>query len=229
MLPDPLYEAAKAVAPYGDDEHVRAITRACLDTGHRILQIHKLGATDAAHVAALLALADLPYGAAVLDAGCGVGAVAELMAEQRPDLSITLLNVSPAQLAMCPDGFPKIAASFHEIPVPAGSFDAVMFLYSIGHAQIETALAEAARVLHPGGVLFIYDLTAVDPARVISSLGYVPLSIPRVLKAASPLFHQGHVRIPQTTIDGFFEVMDRETYAHVFEGVHPVTYRMVRR
>ena len=229
MLPDPLYEAAKAVAPYGNEEHVRAITRACVDAGHRVLQIHRLGATDAEHVAALLELADLPHGAAVLDAGCGVGAVAALMAEQRPDLHITLLNVSPAQLAMCPPPFPQIAASFHDIPVPDASYDAVLFLYSIGHAQIETALAEAARVLRPGGVLFIYDLTATDPSRVIAALGYVPHSTSRLLKAAASFFHKEHVCIPETTVDRFFEIMDRDTYADIFKGVHPVIYRMVRR
>jgi hypothetical protein len=52
--------------------------------GIRILQGNRLGDTDAAHVAALLALMALPEGALIADIGCGFGEVARLMRGQRP-------------------------------------------------------------------------------------------------------------------------------------------------
>lgn len=224
-----IHDAACKAAPYGDDAEVGRITRDLVAAGHRLFQIHRLADTDAEHVAALLALADLPIGAAVLDAGCGVGSVAEMMASQRPDLSITLLNVSRAQLEMCPEGFPQIEASFHEVPVPAGSFDAVLFLYSLGHGRLHKALSEAARILRPGGVVFIYDLMTPAPERVASTLGYVPHSAGNVLEAAASCgLAVTSAAIPQTNVDEFLTVLPRASYDWVFAGVAPVYYRMVK-
>lgn len=227
---DALHEQAKAVAPYGDEEAVRRLTLECVAAGHRVLQIHKLAEDDAEHVAALLDLMRLPERAEVLDAGCGVGAVAELMQKQRPDLSITLLNVSPAQLSMCPDGFRKIEASFHDIPALSASFDAVLFLYSLGHARLEVALAEAARVLRPGGVAFVYDLTAEDPSRVVQALGYVPHAVDRVKAAATSAgLTVERAFAPETTVAQFVRFVGQSAYDAIFDGVSPAVYRMVKR
>jgi ubiquinone/menaquinone biosynthesis C-methylase UbiE len=226
---DALHEAAAAVSPYGDEEKVRRLTLECVQAGHRVLQIHKLAQDDAEHVAALLDLMGLPEGAEVLDAGCGVGAVAELMQKARTDLRITLLNVSPAQLAMCPDGLPKIAASFHDIPALSASFDAVLFLYSLGHGRPEVALAEAARVLSPGGSVFVYDLWADDPSRMIQALGYIPHTPARVTAAAGAAgLTVERAFSPNTTAAQFIAFVGQDAYDAVFEGVSPVIYRMVK-
>lgn len=68
----------------------RRCTAEVVGRGIRILQIHRLAGSDAAHMARLLDLADLPYGASLFDAGCGVGAPAEHIAALRPDLRLTL-------------------------------------------------------------------------------------------------------------------------------------------
>jgi ubiquinone/menaquinone biosynthesis C-methylase UbiE len=168
------YERARQIAPYGDDDNVRAVTRELVRLGFPVFQSHKLAPTDREHVAVLLRLFDPPHGAEVLDAGCGVGAVASLRVELRPDLLFSLLNISAAQLELAPDAMPKIRGDFQDMPVPAASFDAVMFNFTLGHGLLDACFSEAARVLRPGGVLFVYDLTSNDHAHIIPRLGYRP-------------------------------------------------------
>ena len=128
------------------------------ERGLDILQPFRFGATDEKHIAVLLEAAQFPSGACVLDVGCGIGACAQAMHEQRPDLVFTLLNFSEAQLADCPDGFEKIKADAHALPFDDNSFDAVMFNAALGNMDAQVALAEATRVLKPGGVLFLNEL-----------------------------------------------------------------------
>ena len=164
------------VAPYGNDDTVRTVTREIVRLGGAVLQTHKLAMNDRDHIAALLYYFDPPAGAHVLDAGCGVGAVAALMTERRPDLRFSLLNISAAQLEMAPDSMSKLHGDFQKMPVESAAFDAVMFNYSLGHGLLDACIGEAARVLRPGGVLFIYDLTTNDHAHVIPLVGYRPHS-----------------------------------------------------
>lgn len=130
-----------------------------IERGVRLLHIWKLAATDAAHCSILLDHLNPAPGARILDAGCGVGEVARLMREQRPDLDFTLLNISQAQLDLAPPNMPQLLASFDDIPAPDESFDAVMFNHAICHAaDWLTTFREAARVLRPGGRVLIYDM-----------------------------------------------------------------------
>jgi len=142
--------------------------------GGAVLQTHKLADNDRDHAAALLEHFDPPMRAHVLDAGSGVGAVASLMTELRPDLRFSLLNISAAQLELAPGSMVKIHGDFQRMPVADAAFDAVMFNYSLGHGLLDACIGEAARVLRPGGVLFIYDLTTDDQAHVIPLVGYRP-------------------------------------------------------
>ena len=222
------YELARHVAPYEDDDVVRQMTQQVVQAGHRILQIHMLGSNDDEHIASLLSVLNPPPGAVVLDAGCGVGAVAELMAQQRPDLEFVLLNISPAQLAMCPDRFRKLEASFHDIPLPDASVDVVMFCYSLGHGRLDTALGEAARVLRPGGILFIYDITVPQPgSRIVVTMGYVPHPARDVVAVAERCGFVAEMAMEPagTSTDGFVTTFGRETF-DVFTGARPVIYRM---
>lgn len=111
---------AHAIAFYENDALVGEMTVALVAEGQRILQIFRFSEDDAEHVAALATLARFPNSAHVLDIGCGVGAVAEIMHALRPDLSFTLQNCSAAQLALCQD-FPKIHGDMEAIDAPDGA------------------------------------------------------------------------------------------------------------
>lgn len=125
--------------------------------GLRLLQGHRLGASDYRHTMSLLDRMAPEQGEQILDVGCGFGEPARLMAAARPDLRFTLLNVSAVQLRYAPKAMPRVGADAHKLPFPAASFDRVMFLYSLCHMRPLQAFMEAARVTRPGGGLFIYD------------------------------------------------------------------------
>jgi SAM-dependent methyltransferase len=224
------FERARAIAPYGDDARVGHVTRMLVSHGSAILQTHKLAATDREHVAALLDVFDLPQGAGVLDAGCGVEAVAEIMASIRPDLDFTLLNISGAQLEMAPAGMAKVRADIHVLPFRSGGFDAVMFNYSLGHGLLDTCLAEAARVLRPGGIVLVYDLATDDHDYLIDRLGYRPHSRHEVLAAAGRHgLSADVVENPPGNTDDFIRLVGSEAFAAFgFARAWPMVYRFTK-
>jgi SAM-dependent methyltransferase len=98
-------------------------------------------------------LAYLPEAAAVIDVGCGPGTITAGLAS--PSTTVLGVDANAAQLVAHP-GVWFVAATATELPCPDGSFD-VYF----SHALFEhlpdpaAALAEAHRVLRPGGRLAI--------------------------------------------------------------------------
>jgi ubiquinone/menaquinone biosynthesis C-methylase UbiE len=222
------YERASAVAPYGDDSKVGDITRETLRRGHAVLEIHRLGRSDLEHVSALLDHMRPKHGARLLDVGCGVGAVAQHMRSLRPDLAITLLNVSPSQLALCPASFPRVAGCMMDLPFARGQFDVLAYLYSLGHGLVDATLKEAARLLEPGGSVFIYDIAAADTAPLIELVGYVAHPVERVLRAARRWgFDLAFFDIPATSTEAFAELVGPQMMSF-FAGVLPVLYRFTR-
>ena len=142
---------------YANDALVNLVTLQLLAGGWRILQIFQKD-TEEDHVDFLLERFQ-PVGRTVLDVGCGTGDVARLMNKRRPDLKFHLLNFSPSQLALCPEHFDRIHADAHNIPLPDNAVDNVMACYVMGHLRKNEALREFERVVKPGGVIFIYDVT----------------------------------------------------------------------
>ncbi len=88
--------------------------------------------------------AALPAGtASVLDVGCGDGLVARLLLEARPGLHVEGIDV----LLRPGAHLPVTRFDGRQVPHPDGSFDVVMLVDVLHHAEAPTALlAEAARV-----------------------------------------------------------------------------------
>jgi len=94
----------------------------------------------------------------VLDAGCGKGRFARVLAERNPGARVTGLDLSEAMLRFTPAGINKVAGSMNELPFADSAFDAVYATESLEHAvDIEGAIAGLCRVLKPGGKLAIID------------------------------------------------------------------------
>lgn len=215
---------------YDDDTNVGEVTRHLVARGLSILQFHYLANDDRSHVRKLLELFDPPHGAIVLDAGCGVGAVAELMHELRPDLQFLMLNISAAQLAMCPAHFEQIHASFEKMPLHDASVGGVMFNYSLGHGDLERTIAEAERVLRPGGVLFIYDLSSNDPSPMERALEYTPHLARDVIRTALIAgLELKDNKTPSDTVTGDRLGIATDEQRNALTTAFPIYYRFVKR
>lgn len=83
----------------------------------------------------------LPAGASVLDVGCGNGLVASLLQQRRPDITVSGVDVLVQATTFIPvqpfDGL--------RLPFADGSFDVVMFVDVLHHADDAMALLREAR------------------------------------------------------------------------------------
>lgn len=108
-------------------------------------------------------------GKRVIDVGCGDGALTRLMARQ--GAHVLGVEVSPRQLAKARAGEPVADETFVEgvaeaLPAEDASIDIVVFFNSLHHVPVAgqpQALAEAARVLRPGGLLYVCEPIAEGP------------------------------------------------------------------
>jgi SAM-dependent methyltransferase len=110
-----------------------------------------------------------------LDTGCGTGRYTQLLRALLPDGSLLAASdVSAAMLAQLRAGnrgralgvAPLLSAA-EELPFRAASLDLVTAFNCVHHFDLGRFLAAAARVLRPGGQLFIYTRTPQQNARTI--------------------------------------------------------------
>ncbi|XVJ69963.1 MAG: methyltransferase domain-containing protein [Rhizobacter sp.] len=214
-----------------DISAVEKETQGFLDGGMRVMNAFLLADNEVEHAAALLDSMAPPVGATVLDAGCGVGAVAELMHDIRSDLQFKLLNVSRLQLDHCPSGMERIHGDYDAVPLPDASVDVVMFNFSICHANDwQVTLREARRVLREGGTLFIFDMVrrSGDNAlmsKILAASAYPGWQIAEAGKRAG--FRLDRAEIHQPKVERLRDVMG-DGYDSVVGDVLPATFRFVR-
>ena len=125
-------------------------------------------------------LESLPQDGHILDVGTGPGRLLVELAARRSD--IRLAGVDPSadmvnhatrrlQNAALDDRADLRVASAEDLPFPNDTFNAVVSTLSSHHwADPHRAVAEQARVLRPGGALWIVDLRGVAPAAVTQAL-----------------------------------------------------------
>ncbi len=160
-----------------DRRHLYAIRAAREETAEAYFARHAaewdklrlLHAADEPVEAALLkALAPGQHGL-VLDIGTGTGRMAELLAPGALhvtgfDKSPEMLRIARARLQHLPtDTFDFVQGDFLALPFADAAFDTVLFHQVLHYAQQPGAvLAQAARVLRPGGRIAIVDFAAHD-------------------------------------------------------------------
>ena len=129
-----------------------------------------------ADIIGLLALLDETW--RVGDLGCGTGGLSELLAPYAG--SVVAVDDSPAMISAAR----KRLASFDNVVVRPGSLEAlpiedesldVALLFLVLHYVVEPelAIAEAQRVLKPGGRLIIVDMMPHDRQDLLDEMGHV--------------------------------------------------------
>jgi SAM-dependent methyltransferase len=149
---------------------------------------HGFNPTWQRHVAAYARCAPLLPAGRVLDVGCGIGHSYELLAPRET----VGLDLDPRVLAG--QERETRVGDMRALPFGGGSFAAVLSVQAIEHVpDPERALAEARRVLEPGGVaVFVTPnrLTFGSPGEVIDPYHYLEFSAEELRSRCEPFFER---------------------------------------
>jgi len=122
--------------------------------------------------------------AQLIELGCGAAHLGRKLLERYPGAQLTGLEVDVRQqaknLALPRARLTFVTAGAQAIPRPDASFDGALMLKSLHHVPLEVmdqALAEVARVLKPGGWLYVsepvYDGALNDVVKLYNDEGVV--------------------------------------------------------
>ncbi|WP_194163490.1 class I SAM-dependent methyltransferase [Mycolicibacterium sp. P1-5] len=142
----------------------------------------------------------LPDGAEVLDVGTGPGALVSELARRRPDLHLVGIDLSADMVSVARRNLSEFgdrASAQHgdatDLPFGADAFDLVVTSFSSHHwDDPAAAIPELARVLRPGGRLYIYDF------------GFAPFGIITETARSQGLFESNPVRSTQIRTGALF-------------------------
>lgn len=124
----------------------------------------------------------------VLEIGAGSGAMAYGLLSSYPGVTMTVTDVDPqmvcaaaGQLAPFGDRVTARRADATALPFPRCSFDTVLSWIMLHHTlKWEQALAEAVRVVRPGGHVVGYDLLSTAPLRLLHQAEGAPFRMMRL-------------------------------------------------
>jgi SAM-dependent methyltransferase len=131
----------------------------------------------------------------IIELGCGNARLARTLLQRYPGTRVTGLEVDARQhaknLADPQDNLNFIAAGAQAIPLADAAFDLALMLKSLHHVPLSAmaqALDEVARVLRPGGYLFvsepIYDGAMNEVIRLYNDEGVVRAAAQAALDGA---------------------------------------------
>jgi len=150
------------------------------------------GRTWEATARALIGLLELGD---VLDVACGDGVLAELLVDHARsvtgvDISATLIGAARRRLQDSPS-VRFLEGDMHALPLESGSFDHVFLMHALAYTRSpQKVIAEAARLLRPGGRLVIAALNAHRYKAAMQAydhvnLGIAPAALRKLLESAA--------------------------------------------
>lgn len=132
--------------------------------------------------------------AKVLDVGCGAGFLSNALAEDGFETVGIDLSNSSLEIARQTGKAHYIQANAYSLPFPKASFDAVCAMDILEHVEVPSLLvAEAARVLKPGGLFFFHTFNRNPLSYLVIIKGvewFVPNTPPNM--HVYPLFIRPH-------------------------------------
>jgi len=148
----------------------------------------------------------------VVDLGCGTGTMARVLAPLvrrvvAVDREPAMLEAARARLEDRPN-LEFVEADVTDLPLPADSMDVALAFLLLHHVEAPArVLAEAARVLRPGGRVLVLDMVAHDHAEYVQEMGHRHLGFDAVdverVAAAAGLTVRSHRKLdPETTAKG---------------------------
>ncbi|MBX3618732.1 MAG: class I SAM-dependent methyltransferase [Rhizobacter sp.] len=131
----------------------------------------------------------------IIELGCGAAHLARALLTRYPGCTVTGLEVDERQhaknLARPQERLHFVAAGAQAIPAPDASFDLALMLKSLHHVPqplMAAALGEVARVLRPGGLLYVSEPVYAGPfnevIRLFNDEGVVRAAAQAALDAA---------------------------------------------
>lgn len=216
-----------------DQAKLTQASRLALARNLRVLQGYRLAPNDHDHVHRLLDLMDPDENTTWLDIGSGFGEPARIMHRLRPDLKFWLVNNNLYQIEFGVAEMPTFFADMYELPFPDETADGAMFLFSLCHADNKVlALREAARVVRPGGALFVFDYarTGGDNRLAMRYLSSMFITIPQLCTAAAGSGWSPPEFMSPDGDDAVFRSVfeDEELYYEIFKDLAPVVWKAVR-
>ena len=144
------------------------------DDGHAIALLRAEAHAKVAYVREVFARERVPHGARVLDVACGAGLIAGPLAES--GYRVRGIDLSADSIATARRWVP--AAEFEvadalALPDADGSADAVLLMDVLEHVEsLDGIVAEAARVVRPGGVVAFNTFNRTPLAAAVAIHGF---------------------------------------------------------
>jgi len=131
----------------------------------------------------------------IIELGCGAAQLSRALLKRHPSCRVTGLEVDMRQhaknIAVPQEGLRFLFGGAEQIPFPDSSFDLALMLKSLHHVPLNLltqALDEAARVLRPGGHLYVSEPVYAGPfnevIRLFNDEGAVRAAAQAALDAA---------------------------------------------
>jgi ubiquinone/menaquinone biosynthesis C-methylase UbiE len=234
---------ATQVQPRDAMQFINEQNAATLERFIERLEFRAKDPTFTAYREAYLKVMDLPRTAAVLDLGCGTGVVTRAIAARDGFAgTVTGVDQSPEFIAAAErlaadeglgDRVELVVGDAHALDFPAASFDVAVAHTLVSHVRDPlTVLAEAARVIRPGGSVAIFDgdyasLTfgSSDPRlgqtieRAIQSM---IMSSPRVMRELPRLLPRAGLRLMATQAHVYAEAGSSSFLLNLAETYGPL-------
>jgi len=222
------------------------IAEADAELQEQLAGVLELRAADPAQRAMLdeyAARLDLPDGAAVLEVGCGTGAISRRLSVLPGVARVTGVDPSAQFIARARELAEGLPITFavgdgRALDLPGEAFDAAVFHTSLCHMpDCELALDEAQRVLRPGGRIAVFDgdyattTMARNERDPLQSCAAAVLAMlvhdPWLMRRIAPLLEhhgfkdaelRGHSYVSASGTDYFLALVDRGADALAGEG-----------